>query len=93
MLRKPRWSVTEITRPMNGVRSLCDYHPDESARCCFAKKRMTNVTRTEIRNEILTDAELDGVVGGLNPQPLPPSPPPPPEGLQHSLAAPAFNRF
>jgi hypothetical protein len=25
---------------------------------------------------ILNDAELDGVVGGLNPQPLPPGPPP-----------------
>jgi hypothetical protein len=37
---------------------------------------MTNMTRTEIKHDILTDAELDGVVGGLNPQPLPPSPPP-----------------
>jgi hypothetical protein len=25
----------------------------------------------------LTDADLDSVVGGLNPQPLPPGPPPP----------------
>jgi hypothetical protein len=36
------------------------------------RKRMTNMTKTEIKNDILTDAELDGVVGGLNPQPLPP---------------------
>jgi hypothetical protein len=50
------------------------------------------MTRTEIKNDILTDAELDGVVGGLNPQPLPPSPPPPPEGL-HSFATGAFSRF
>jgi hypothetical protein len=34
------------------------------------------MTRTEIKHDILTDAELDGVVGGLNPQPLPPDPPP-----------------
>jgi hypothetical protein len=34
------------------------------------------MTKSEIKNDILTDAELDGVVGGLNPQPLPPEPPP-----------------
>lgn len=34
------------------------------------------MTKIEIKNEILTDAELDSVVGGLNPQPLPPEPPP-----------------
>jgi hypothetical protein len=45
------------------------------------------MTKTEIKNDILTDVELDGVVGGLNPQPLPPEPPP--EGL-HSFAT---NRF
>ena len=49
------------------------------------------MTKTEIKNDILTDAELDGVVGGLNPQPLPPSPPP--ESFLHSFAARAFNRF
>jgi hypothetical protein len=54
---------------------------------------MTNMNKTEIKNDILTDAELDGVVGGLNPQPLPPSPPPPPEGFLHSFATRAFNRF
>jgi hypothetical protein len=53
---------------------------------------MTNMTKTEIKNDILTDAELDGVVGGLNPQPLPPSPPPP-ESFLHSFATRAFNRF
>ncbi len=41
------------------------------------------MTKTEIKNDILTDAELDGVVGGLNPQPLPPEPPP--EGLRFFL--------
>ena len=35
------------------------------------------MTQTEIKNDILTDGELDGVVGGLNPEPLPPEPPPP----------------
>jgi hypothetical protein len=41
------------------------------------------MTEIENKTEILTDAELDGVVGGLNPQPLPPSPPSPP-GEMHS---------
>jgi hypothetical protein len=37
-------------------------------------------TATEQRqiSQQLSDAELEIVVGGLNPQPLPPSPPPPP---------------
>jgi hypothetical protein len=74
------------------VRSPHDYRLREVARCCFTKKRTTNMTKTEIKNDILTDAELDGVIGGLNPQPLPPSPPPPPEGF-HSFATGAFNRF
>jgi hypothetical protein len=34
------------------------------------------MTQTEFKSEIPTDAELDDVVGGLNPQPLPPEPPP-----------------
>jgi hypothetical protein len=50
-------------------------------------KKDDDMTKTEIKNDILTDVELDGVVGGLNPQPLPPEPPP--EGL-HSFAT---NRF
>jgi hypothetical protein len=42
-------------------------------------------TKNEIKTELLTNAELDGVVGGLNPQPLPPSPPSPPgEMRSHS---------
>jgi hypothetical protein len=89
--RTPRWTVTEITEPMNAFVVPTTTHSEESATCCFAK-RMTNMTET--RNQVLTDAELDGVVGGLNPQPLPPSPPPPPqEGIQHSLAIAASNRF
>ena len=42
----------------------------------FYNNRITNMTEAEHKNEILTDAELDAVVGGLNPQPLPPEPPP-----------------
>jgi hypothetical protein len=42
-------------------------------------------TKNETKTELLTNAELDGVVGGLNPQPLPPSPPSPPgEMRSHS---------
>jgi hypothetical protein len=42
-------------------------------------------TKNETKAELLTNAELDGVVGGLNPQPLPPSPPSPPgEMRSHS---------
>jgi hypothetical protein len=52
---------------------------------------MTNMTRTEIKHEILTDAELDGVVGGLNPQPLPPEPPP--ESIRVSVNRAALARF
>jgi hypothetical protein len=52
---------------------------------------MTNMTRTEIKHEILTDAELDGVVGGLNPQPLPPEPPP--ESIRVSINRAALARF
>ena len=49
------------------------------------------MTRTEIKNDILTDAELDGVVGGLNPQPLPPEPPP--ESIRVSVSRAVFARF
>ena len=52
---------------------------------------MTNMTQTEIKNDILTDAELDGIVGGLNPQPLPPEPPP--EGIHSFATRFVFNRF
>jgi len=55
------------------------------------QKRMTNMTKTEIKHEILTDAELDGVVGGLNPQPLPPEPPP--EGIRVFVNRAQFARF
>jgi hypothetical protein len=43
---------------------------------CFGKKGTTNMTKIELNTELLSDNELDGVVGGLNPQPLPPGPPP-----------------
>ena len=36
---------------------------------------MTTALKSEI--ETLSDAALDNVTGGLNPQPLPPGPPPP----------------
>jgi hypothetical protein len=49
------------------------------------------MTKTEIKHEILTDAELDGVVGGLNPQPLPPEPPP--EGIRVSVSRVQLARF
>jgi hypothetical protein len=68
-----------------------DHHLGEAARCCFRKKEMTNMTKTEIKIDILTDAALDGVVGGLNPQPLPPEPPP--EGLHSFATRLVFNRF
>jgi hypothetical protein len=43
--------------------------------------------------DTLSDAALDSVVGGLNPQPLPPGPPPP-ESFMHSFATHFnFNRF
>ena len=48
------------------------------------------MTKTEFKHDILTDAELDGVVGGLNPQPLPPEPPP--ESIRF-FAIRSFNRF
>jgi hypothetical protein len=41
---------------------------------------MTNMTNLNDATFALTDAELDLVAGGLNPQPLPPGPPPPEAG-------------
>ena len=49
------------------------------------------MTKTEFKHDILTDAELDGVVGGLTPQPLPPEPPP--ESLHSFAPRFFFNRF
>jgi hypothetical protein len=49
------------------------------------------MTKTETKHEILTDAELDGVVGGLNPQPLPPEPPP--ESIRVSVSRAELARF
>jgi hypothetical protein len=36
----------------------------------------TSTAATETEEGILSDADLDAVSGGLNPQPLPPAPPP-----------------
>jgi hypothetical protein len=90
---EPRGSVTEITGAMNLCSKSLRLPSGRISELLLRRKRLTSMTKTEIKNDILTDAELDGVVGGLNPQPLPPSPPPPPEGFLHSFAILAFNRF
>jgi hypothetical protein len=74
--------------PGNLARSIKPTAADAAA---STTKGITNMTKTEIGNDILTDAELDGVVGGLNPQPLPPGPPP--ESFLRSFTHFAFNRF
>jgi hypothetical protein len=67
--------VTQITRPMNAYSKSPRLSSSGAAWCCSGKKD-DDMTKTEIKNDVLTDAELDGVVGGLNSQPLPPDPPP-----------------
>ena len=53
--------------------------------CPYTKLRPWRITNNE-HAITLTDAELNEVVGGLNPQPLPPEPPP-------ELSRPIFSIF
>ena len=48
------------------------------------------MTKIEINDEILSESDLERVVGGLNPQPLPPAPPPP-QSFSHNPFATHFN--
>ena len=62
--RRPAPSVIHVTAPMNVA---AQSSLSKSGEVLLRQKGLTNMTKTEIKNEFLTDAELDGVVGGLDP--------------------------
>jgi penicillin V acylase-like amidase (Ntn superfamily) len=74
-------NVTPVTLPTKGA----SYRP-YAARAASTNKGKTNMSNIEINSQLLSDADLDDIAGGLNPQPLPPGPPPPDRFLRSSFA-------
>jgi len=88
--RRSAFPVGKPHTAMRGAFALCDSPHTSMKVCPYTKTTLHEATRcrfsqTGLRpwrttnNEhaiTLTDAELNEVVGGLNPQPLPPGPPP-----------------